>query len=108
MTRGWYNSAPNFALQGGDGNNREADPCPAGHAAMTEETLFAAALEQATPEGRAAFLEEACAGDAALRRRVEALLASHDQAGFLQTPAVHRAAAELAAKAASQTLPVGD
>ena len=59
---------------------------------MTEETLFAAALEKGTPAERAAFLNEACAGDAALKRRVEALLASHDQAGFLRMPAVQFAA----------------
>jgi hypothetical protein len=59
---------------------------------VTEETLFAAALEKGMPAERAAFLEEACAGDAALRRRVEALLASQEQAGFLRTPAVQRAA----------------
>ena len=40
---------------------------------MTEETIFAAALEKGTKAERDAFLEEACAGDAALRRRVEAL-----------------------------------
>jgi hypothetical protein len=43
-----------------------------------------------------------------LRRRVEALLASHDQAGFLQTPVVPRAAAEMAHFAASQAQPAGD
>src|SRR5262245_42179995 len=75
---------------------------------MTEETLFAAALEKVAPGERAAFLAEACAGDAALRRRVEALLASHDQAGFLQTPVGRRAAAEPAAEAASQAPPAGD
>src|SRR5262245_61556003 len=55
---------------------------------MTEETLFTAALEKATKAERAAFLEAACPGDAALRRRVEALLESHGQAGFLRTPVV--------------------
>jgi WD40 repeat protein/serine/threonine protein kinase len=44
---------------------------------MTEASLFAAALEKATPEERAAYLAEACAGDANLRRRVEALLRAH-------------------------------
>ena len=37
--------------------------------------------------GRAAFLDEACAGDTELRRRVEALLASDDSMGeFLSEP----------------------
>ena len=40
------------------------------------------------PDARAAFLDEACAGDAALRREVESLLAGQAQlAGFLETPA---------------------
>src|SRR5262249_48981141 len=33
------------------------------------------------PEERAAYLDAACGGDAELRRRVEALLAAHDDAG---------------------------
>ena len=57
---------------------------------MTEETLFAAALAKKTPTERAAFLDEACSGDAALRRRVEALLQSHENDEFLRTPAVMR------------------
>ncbi len=55
---------------------------------VTEETLFAAALEKATPADRAAFLDEACAGDASMRRRVDALLWSHENAEFLNRPAV--------------------
>jgi hypothetical protein len=59
---------------------------------MTEETVFAAALEKSSPAERAAYLDEACSGDAALRQRVEALLDSHAGAGgFLETPAVQRA-----------------
>jgi hypothetical protein len=59
---------------------------------MTEETLFAEALEKSTPAERAAFLDAACSGDAALRQRVEALLHSHAREGFLKTPAIQRAA----------------
>jgi serine/threonine protein kinase/WD40 repeat protein len=62
---------------------------------MTEETLFDLALEKHTPAERAAFLAESCGSDTALRLRVEALLQSHQQAGFLQTPAIQRAAEEL-------------
>jgi len=40
---------------------------------MTEETLFHLAREKA-PGERAAFLDETCAGDPALRRRIETLL----------------------------------
>jgi tetratricopeptide (TPR) repeat protein/serine/threonine protein kinase len=54
---------------------------------MNEETLFHLALEKAAGE-RSAFLDEACAGDAALRRRVEALLHAYDHPGsFLGQPA---------------------
>jgi serine/threonine protein kinase len=54
---------------------------------MTEEELFAAALEKHATD-RAAFLDHACAADAGLRGRVEALLRSHEQAGsFLDQPA---------------------
>ncbi len=43
-----------------------------------EEALFALALEKPV-EKRAAFLDAVCEGDAALRARLEALLAAHDQ-----------------------------
>ena len=49
--------------------------------------LFHAALGQA-PERRAAFLDEACGGDATLRAEVESLLAAHEQPkDFLDAPA---------------------
>jgi serine/threonine protein kinase/tetratricopeptide (TPR) repeat protein len=47
----------------------------------TPKDLFLAAVEKPTPVERTAFLDEACAGDAALRRRVEALLKAHDEPG---------------------------
>ena len=51
------------------------------------EVVFFAALEKTTPAERAAYLDEACAGDASLRHRVEALLAAHPQVGyFLERP----------------------
>jgi serine/threonine protein kinase/tetratricopeptide (TPR) repeat protein len=54
--------------------------------------IFLAAVEKAGPEERAAYLREACGGDAALRRQVEALLRQHEQAGsFLERPAVEEA-----------------
>jgi len=50
--------------------------------------IFEAAIELA-PERRAAYLEEACAGDDPLRRRVEALLRAHESAGtFMEGVAV--------------------
>jgi hypothetical protein len=60
---------------------------------MTEESLFAAALENPTPAQQTAFLEGACAGDAELRRRVEALLKAHHQAGNFFKPLVAAPAA---------------
>ena len=53
-----------------------------------EVAIFGAALQ--LPAGqRAAFLDEACAGDAALRQRVEAFLAAHEEARtFLEHPAL--------------------
>src|SRR5262249_40330214 len=51
------------------------------------------ALDKAPVEW-AAFLDAACAGDATLRRRLEALLRSHSEAqGFLDVPAVEQLAA---------------
>jgi hypothetical protein len=50
------------------------------------EHLFHAAVARGA-DGRAAFLDKACAGDATLRVEVEALLASHEEAGsFMNTP----------------------
>ena len=42
-----------------------------------EEALFQAAA-QLTGSSRAAFLDQACATDAALRQRLDALLAAHE------------------------------
>jgi hypothetical protein len=54
---------------------------------MNEQTLFAEALERTDPRDRAAFLDQACQGDLALRARIERLLAQHEHAGdFLQSP----------------------
>src|SRR5262245_62155560 len=55
---------------------------------MDEQSLFTQALEISDPAGRAAFLDRACGADAALRARLERLLAQHDAAGsFLERPA---------------------
>ena len=52
---------------------------------MSERELFLAALELLDPEARSHYLDQACAGDAVLRAKVEALLKSHEEAGsFLQ------------------------
>ncbi len=54
------------------------------------KSIFDEAAEIASPEGRAAYLESACGGDADLRKRVDALLLALDEAGsFLEaTPAL--------------------
>jgi hypothetical protein len=57
---------------------------------MNEETLFHLARAKQSAE-RAAFLEEACAGDAALRQRVEVLLRADEGPGsFLDRPVLAR------------------
>jgi eukaryotic-like serine/threonine-protein kinase len=50
------------------------------------EAIFSAALEKSSPEERSALLDKSCAGDPALRQRVEALLKADQDAasGFLQ------------------------
>ncbi|MFL6553956.1 MAG: protein kinase domain-containing protein, partial [Chthoniobacterales bacterium] len=54
----------------------------------TIEEIFLAALEQ-QPDQVSAFLDTACEGDSALRREVEALLASDQRAGrFIETSSV--------------------
>jgi urea transport system substrate-binding protein len=65
---------------------------------MTERELFMAALDREDPAGRAAYLDQACGGDAALRQRVEALLRSHLSGGdFLDVPAAEQVAGEAGA-----------
>jgi serine/threonine protein kinase/tetratricopeptide (TPR) repeat protein len=57
------------------------------------KSIFLAAIEM-PPAERADFLNEAVAGDAALRERVEALLSAHDDPkGFLDKPAAQFGAA---------------
>ena len=50
------------------------------------EAIFVAALEQATPAARAAYLDEACAGQPELRARVDKLLAAHPKVGGFLEP----------------------
>jgi len=46
---------------------------------MQEQSLFIEALEIDSPVEQAAFLDRACAGEAALRQRIERLLQCHQQ-----------------------------
>jgi eukaryotic-like serine/threonine-protein kinase len=48
---------------------------------VQEQSIFTEALEKADPNERAAFLDQVCAGDRALRERIERLLQRHEQAG---------------------------
>ena len=69
-----------------------------------EEELFSHAAELPAAE-RAVYLEKACAGDPALRARVEALLRAHDAArSFMESPP----AADLASALTQQTPRVAD
>jgi serine/threonine protein kinase len=55
---------------------------------MNERDLFSAALEIEDPAERAAWLNQACAADAALRQRVAALVDAHKPtSSFLERPA---------------------
>jgi hypothetical protein len=65
---------------------------------MTEETIFTAAREKQDPAERAAYLDEVCADNLALRQRVEALLRSDDDSVFLQKPALAGACSETQAE----------
>jgi serine/threonine protein kinase/tetratricopeptide (TPR) repeat protein len=64
--------------------------------------IFDAAIEL-PPDGRAAYLQEACGDDDALRKRVEALLRAHESAEkFMDMPAVVVTGEAVANKAAEQ------
>jgi eukaryotic-like serine/threonine-protein kinase len=71
------------------------------------DEILQAALDLA-PEHRSAFLDKACSGDAGLRRDVEDLISSHDDAGsFIEAPAVEstaRAMADDEAESAARAL----
>jgi eukaryotic-like serine/threonine-protein kinase len=64
---------------------------------VDEASIFLAALEQPSPDERAAFLDRACGGNEELRRSLEMLLKAHVKAGdFLaQAPAPVRATVDL-------------
>lgn len=58
---------------------------------MNERTVFITALEKEDFARRKAYLDDVCAGDSALRDRVEALLRSHEREGkFLDVPAAEQ------------------
>ncbi len=54
-----------------------------------EERIFLEAVREGSPEKRAQFVADECAGDPSLQARVESLLRAHDKAGgFLETNAL--------------------
>src|SRR4051812_39205660 len=68
-------------------NRKEHSKAPMIECSEREAAIFSAAL-RLPGEARAAYLDQECAGDAALRQRVEDLLRVGDRAGgFLQEPA---------------------
>jgi eukaryotic-like serine/threonine-protein kinase len=76
---------------------------------MNEESLFLAALEKPTASERQALLEEACAGDVALRRRVERLLEAHlETLGILDQPARPPKSSETRAGSAVGSVLIGE
>ncbi|MBS1791166.1 MAG: protein kinase [Acidobacteria bacterium] len=63
---------------------------------LTLEDIFQTACDL-PPARRAVYLDEACAGDEKLRRKVEVMLRHHDEdEDFLETPAVEDAFREIA------------
>src|SRR5439155_11485159 len=50
--------------------------------------IFLKALETQSPSEREAYLQAACGSNAALRAKVEALLRSHEEDSFLESPAL--------------------
>jgi len=66
---------------------------------MNEEEIFQVAADMLAPE-RAAYLATACEGQPALRQRIERLLASHDDGGFMQRSSDRNDSPELKAELA--------
>ena len=54
------------------------------------QSIFVAAADLPAAHDRAAYLDQACAGDAHLRRRVEALLQAHDNPDSWMPPPAAR------------------
>src|SRR5438128_125146 len=68
------------------------------------KATFQAAAELPGAAERASYVARACAGDAAVREGVEALLAAHERAGdFMESPAYERLAGSLASEEAEDS-----
>src|SRR5688572_6331045 len=66
---------------------------------MNEEEIFQIAVDMPATE-RAAYLRTACEGQPALRERIERLLTSHDDGGFMQRSSDRNDSSELEAELA--------
>jgi eukaryotic-like serine/threonine-protein kinase len=76
---------------------------------MSEKEIFLEALDLDDPSRRTAYLDRACAGDAELRRRVEALLEKHESSGeILRVPALRQMAALGAVTSDEEAAPAGE
>ena len=76
---------------------------------MSEQEVFLAAVEISDMAARLAYLDQACAGDPALRQQVEALLKVHDTAGdFLATPAMQQLPGQPASSAVENAQAMSD
>jgi hypothetical protein len=76
---------------------------------MNEESLFVKALVLPTVSDRQGFLEKACAGNVALRQRVERLLAAHmETLGILDQAAKRPGLTEVGAGSAPGVAPGGE
>ena len=79
----WHTTAAPVAL----GVSEKPPDHPMTTPADRVKAVFDQAAEIAPPADRAAFLDNACGGDAELRVRVEVLLRAHAEAGsFLEQP----------------------
>src|SRR5262249_26104175 len=68
--------------QSGNGSGARFQP---GETAMSERSIFIAALEKDDPAERAAYLDQACADNWPLRQRIQRLLKAHEPAdSFLE------------------------
>src|SRR5215469_4178109 len=73
---------------------------------MNEREIFAIAAQKPTPAECAAYLDEACGADLALRQRIESLLREQaDLGSFLESPAAALPAAPFAPTIAEPQIP---
>lgn len=83
------------------------DIIPRRRPAIRERDIFDAALARSEPAERSAYLDETCAGDDSLRRRLQALLDAHDRSGsILDQTVVEAAPGEVGETIAGKYIPL--